>query len=142
MADKINPEKRSWNMSRIRGKDTSIEVRVRKRLFHDGFRYRKNVKELPGKPDIVLPKYRTVIFIHGCYWHFHGCKESHIPKTNASFWEKKFMKNVENDEKHYHELRNQDWNVLIIWECEIEKDFEATIKYIEESLFDIMMQTP
>lgn len=139
MADKISKERRSWNMSHIKGKDTTIEVVVRKRLFRDGFRYRKNVKDLPGKPDIVLPKYKTVIFIHGCYWHNHGCKKSHIPKTNTSFWENKFKRNIENDNKHYHELREKDWNVLVIWECEIENDFEGIIKHIEESLFEIMI---
>lgn len=142
MADRISKEHRSWNMSRIKGKDTTIEVLVRKRLFKDGFRYRKNVKDLPGKPDIVLPKYRTVIFIHGCYWHYHGCKKSHIPKTNTYFWENKFKRNVENDNKHYHKLREKDWNVLVIWECEIENNFEGTIKHIEESLFEAMINTP
>ena len=121
-------------MSRIKGKDTSIEIKVRKRLFQDGFRYRKNVKELPGKPDIVLPKYKTVVFIHGCFWHRHGCKEFHIPKTNPDFWNEKFQRNVTNDKKHYAELKESGWNVIIIWECEIEKRFDETIHKVEQQI--------
>ena len=121
-------------MSRIKGKDTSIEVLVRKRLFKDGFRYRKNVSSLPGKPDIVLSKYKTAIFIHGCYWHGHNCKEFHIPKTNTAFWEAKFKRNIENDHKHYNELTNLGWQVIVLWECEIEKDFERIIASVEASL--------
>ena len=105
MADKLSPEKRSWNMSRIKGKDTAIEVRVRKYLFSQGFRYRKNVKELPGKPDIVLPKYHTVVFVNGCFWHRHqGCKYAYMPKSRIEFWQKKFNRNVENDSLHRREL--------------------------------------
>ena len=101
MADSLSPEKRSWNMSRIKGKDTSIEIQVRKYLFSHGFRYRKNVKTLPGKPDIVLPKYHAVIFVHGCFWHRHpGCKYSYMPKTKVAFWQTKFDKNVQNDLLH------------------------------------------
>lgn len=134
MADRLSKERRSWNMSRIKAKDTSIEVRVRKRLFKDGFRYRKNVKELPGKPDIVFPKYKTVVFIHGCYWHRHECKEFHIPKTNSTFWESKFQKNVINDQTHYSELEQLGYRVIVVWECEIEKAFEETILKIENTL--------
>lgn len=134
MADKLTKEKRSWNMSQIKGKDTSIEVNVRKALFKDGFRFRKNVKELPGKPDVVLPKYKTVIFINGCYWHRHTCKESHVPKTNPDFWIAKFNRNVENDLRHYKALEEFGWTVIVVWECEIEKDFEKTIMDIENKL--------
>lgn len=125
MADKLTHEKRSWNMSRIRGKDTEIEIKVRKYLFSQGFRFRKNVADMPGKPDIVLPKYRTVIFIHGCYWHRHaGCKNCTTPSTNREFWLEKFGKNVQNDIKHQQELEAAGWKVLTLWECEIENDFE------------------
>ena len=125
MADKLSREKRSWNMSRIRGKDTEIEIKVRKYLFSQGFRFRKNVADMPGKPDIVLPKYKTVIFIHGCYWHRHtGCKNCTTPNTNREFWLKKFEKNIQNDSKHQQELEAAGWKVLILWECEIENDFE------------------
>ena len=125
MADKLTREKRSWNMSRIRGKDTEIEIKVRKYLFSQGFRFRKNVADMPGKPDIILPKYKTVIFMHGCYWHRHtGCKNCTTPNTNREFWLKKFEKNIQNDSKHQQELEAAGWKVLILWECEIENDFE------------------
>ena len=126
MADTISKDRRSWNMSRIRGKDTKIEVRVRKYLFAQGFRYRKNVKDLPGKPDIVLPKYKTVIFVHGCYWHRHqGCKNCTTPSTNRDFWLKKFQANVDNDQKHKSQLEAAGWQVLVLWECEVEKHFDS-----------------
>ena len=112
-------------MSRIRGKDTEIEIKVRKYLFSQGFRFRKNVADMPGKPDIILPKYKTVIFMHGCYWHRHtGCKNCTTPNTNREFWLKKFEKNIQNDSKHQQELEAAGWKVLILWECEIENDFE------------------
>lgn len=140
MADKLSPEKRSWNMSHIKGKDTGIEVKVRTRLHHDGFRYRKNVKELPGKPDVVFSKYKTVLFIHGCYWHGHDCKEAHIPKSNSKFWKNKFQRNIDNDKKHYEELTALGWNVIVVWECEIEKDLDSVVRYIEECLFENYIQ--
>ena len=105
MADHLSAEKRSWNMSRIHGKDTSIEKRVRSYLFRCGFRFRKNDPRLPGKPDIVLPKYHTAIFVHGCFWHRHtGCKDATTPKTNVDFWMNKFQRNINNDIKHTIEL--------------------------------------
>ena len=114
-------------MAQIKGKDTSIEVKVRKYLFNLGFRYRKNVKQLPGKPDIVLPKYRTVIFIHGCFWHRHeGCKDATIPKTRVEFWQEKFSKNVANDLKHKAQLETAGWKVITLWECDINRNFEQT----------------
>lgn len=126
MADRLTPEKRSWNMSKIRGKDTKIEVKVRHYLFSQGFRYRKNVKDMPGKPDIVLPRYKTVIFIHGCYWHRHkGCKNCTTPSTRQDFWLQKFEKNVQNDLKHTTQLENDGWRVLVLWECQIENNFDA-----------------
>lgn len=128
MSDRISTEKRSWNMSQVRSKDTSIEVTVRKYLFHEGFRYRKNDKRLPGKPDVVLPKYRTVIFVHGCFWHRHeGCKRASMPATRVEFWQAKFNKNVENDRKNKVLLSESGWHVIVIWECEIKKNFEATM---------------
>ena len=128
MADHLTTEKRSWNMSRIKGKDTSIEVVVRKYLFSQGFRFRKNDKTLPGKPDVVLPKYRTVIFVHGCFWHRHqGCNNATMPSTNAEFWKAKFQRNVDNDKKHYEELEHLGWRVLTVWECDIKHRFEDTM---------------
>ena len=120
MSDHLSPEKRSWNMGQIHGKDTKIEVLVRKFLFSQGFRYRKNVTSLPGKPDIVLPKYKTVVFVNGCFWHRHqGCPYCYVPKTKTAFWENKFQKNIENDQKHYEDLHKLGWNTIVIWECEL-----------------------
>lgn len=131
--DRITPEHRSWNMSRIRGKDTKIEVLVRSWLFAQGFRFRKNDKRFPGHPDVVLPKYRTVIFINGCFWHRHeGCKYATTPKSNTEFWLAKFERNIENDRKHEKELTEMGWNVITVWECEIKDDFEKTMDRVEE----------
>lgn len=129
MSDTLSPEKRSWVMSRIHGKDTSIEVKVRKYLFAQGFRYRKNVSSLPGKPDIVFPKYRAVVFIHGCFWHRHeGCKTAHTPKTRQEYWIPKFERNVRNDQEHYQELQELGWRPIVIWECEVsKKHFDETM---------------
>lgn len=135
MADSITAEKRSWNMSRIHDRDTAIEVKVRRELFRRGYRYRKNVKDLPGKPDIVLPKYRTVIFVNGCFWHRHeGCKLATTPGTRAEFWLEKFEKNVANDQKHREQLEAEGWQVIVLWECEIEKNFDNTIEVLLKHL--------
>lgn len=134
MADRLSAEKRSWNMAQIHSRDTSIEVKVRKELFKQGFRFRKNDKRYPGKPDIVLPKYHTIVFVHGCFWHRHnGCKDATTPKSNTSFWEEKFIRNVENDRKHKQQLEEAGWKVITIWECEVTKHFDETIsKLISE----------
>lgn len=109
-------------MSRIKGKGTKPEELVRKYLFSRGFRYRKNDKRLPGSPDIVLPKYRTVIFVNGCFWHKHeGCKYFVWPRDNAEFWKEKIQANVMRDERKRTELIAQGWNVIIVWECELKK---------------------
>lgn len=127
--DGLSREKRSWNMSRIKSKDTKIEVAVRKHLFAHGFRYRKNDKRLPGKPDIVLPKYKTVIFVNGCFWHMHeGCKYGRLPKTNVDYWKKKLERNVYNDKQHYKQLREEGWNTIVLWECELKADFEGVLE--------------
>ena len=115
-----NKEKRSECMSRIRSKNTKPELALRKALFARGFRYRVNDKKLPGKPDIVLPKYKTVIFIHGCFWHGHeDCKYAYIPKTNTRFWIDKITSNAERDKVNAEKLTALGWNVLMVWECEI-----------------------
>ena len=135
MTDSLSPEKRSWNMSRIHSKDTSVEVKVRKYLFSKGFRYRKNVSSLPGKPDIVLPKYRAVVFIHGCFWHRHqNCKRAATPKTHLDYWLPKFQRNIENDAQNYEELKQIGWKPIIVWECEINKDFENTMRKLVETI--------
>ena len=137
MADTLTKEKRSWNMSRIKGKDTQVEVKVRKYLFSKGFRYRKNVTDLPGKPDIVLPKYKTVVFIHGCFWHRHpGCKYSYTPKSNIEFWEKKFSANVKNDDIKRKQLEDDGWRVIVLWECDVERRFEQTMEKLVSELLE------
>lgn len=136
MTDRITPEHRSWNMSRIKGKDTKIEVKVRSWLFSKGFRFRKNDRRYPGTPDIVLPKYKTVIFINGCFWHRHeGCRYATTPKTRTEFWQEKFDRNVANDRKHKEELETMGWRVITLWECELKKNsFEDTMNRLEQQL--------
>lgn len=118
--DVHEPEVRSYNMSRIKGKDTKPEMLVRKFLFAQGFRYRLHVKNLPGKPDIVLPKYKTVIFIHGCFWHGHkGCRYFVVPKTRTEWWINKIERNKQNDKIAIKALKKAQWDVITIWECEL-----------------------
>ena len=120
--DVHNKETRSYNMSRIKAKNTKPEEIVRKYLFSKGFRYRKNYKRLPGTPDIVLPKYKTVIFVNGCFWHGHeGCRYFVIPQTNTSFWLNKIEKNRQRDIKKTKELESHGWEVIEIWECQLKK---------------------
>lgn len=118
--DRISEEKRSWNMSRIRSKNTRPEQIIRSLLHKKGFRFRLHRKDLPGHPDIVLPKYKTVIFVNGCFWHRHkNCKYAYKPKSNRLFWEKKFSQNIERDKKNIKLLKDRGWIVITIWECEV-----------------------
>ncbi|RXF70525.1 very short patch repair endonuclease [Arcticibacter tournemirensis] len=122
MADVHSKETRSYNMSRIRSKDTKPEMLVRKYLHAHGFRYRLHVKDMPGKPDIVLPKYKTVIFIHGCFWHGHeGCRYYVVPKTRTEWWLNKIQTNSRNDQKAEENLQATGWRVINIWECQLKK---------------------
>lgn len=122
MADVHTPEQRSYNMSRIRNKNTKPEELVRKYLFSQGFRYRKNDIRLPGKPDIVLPKYKSVIFVNGCFWHGHeGCRYFVWPENNAEFWKNKISGNIQRDRYNRQLLTDQGWRVIDIWECELKK---------------------
>lgn len=122
MADCHSKETRSYNMSRIRYKDTKPEEIVRKYLFAQGFRYKKNDSRLPGKPDAVLLKYKTVIFVNGCFWHGHtGCRYFVWPKSNAEFWKTKIDGNIERDRTNYKLLTEMGWRILVIWECELKK---------------------
>ena len=133
--DSITTEHRSWNMSRIRGKDTKIEIEVRKYLFAKGFRYRKNDNRFPGKPDVILPKYKVAIFVNGCFWHMHeGCKQGRLPKSNIDYWRVKLEKNVENDNIHKAQLAEMGWNVITLWECELNKNFDETMDNLINSL--------
>ncbi len=127
MADVLTHDQRHYNMTRIRAQDTGIEKLVRCQLHADGFRYRLNVKDLPGKPDIVLPKYKTVVFVNGCFWHGHqGCKYYVIPKTNTDFWVTKIEGNRKRDDENYRKIELLGWNVIIVWECSLRKS-----RYIE-----------
>nr|BDD47030.1 very short patch repair endonuclease [bacterium] len=121
MPDVFSKEKRSEVMSVIRSKNTKPEIILRKTLHRLGYRFRLHVKTLPGRPDIVLPKYRTVIQVYGCFWHGHDCADGHLPKSNLVYWEPKLRKNKHRDRIVEHALRNEGWNVVIIWECEIMK---------------------
>ncbi len=123
MADVHDIETRSFNMSMIKGKNTKPEIMVRKFLFQNGFRYRINYSKLPGRPDIVLPKYKTVIFVNGCFWHGHkGCKYFVIPKTRTDWWLEKINGTIERDRKKISELETLGWKVLTIWECELKPE--------------------
>lgn len=120
MADNHTKEVRSFNMSRIRAKDTKPEVLVRSYLFSKGLRFRKNDKRYPGRPDIVLPKYKTIIFINGCFWHVHeGCSDFVMPKSNIEYWTKKLESNRIRDQNIRAQLESQGWQVIVVWECEL-----------------------
>ena len=127
MSDVHTPATRSYNMSQIKGKDTKPELLVRQFLHARGLRYRLHDKTLPGKPDIVLPKYKTVVFVHGCFWHKHeGCRYFVVPKTRTEFWLNKIGKNVINDERQQAELTAAGWKVLTVWECELKPALRET----------------
>ena len=128
MADNHTKEVRSRNMSHIRSTNTKPEEKVRKYLFSKGFRYRKNVRKLPGCPDIVLPKYHTVIFVNGCFWNKHDCPRFVWPSSNEDYWIPKITRNVERDLKNHQILREQGWRVVVVWECELkEKCFQGAM---------------
>ncbi len=138
MADVHEPKTRSYNMSQIKATDTKPEMVVRKYLHSKGFRYRLHVKDLPGKPDLVLPMYKTVIFVHGCFWHAHEeCKYFKLPKTRTEWWYGKLNSNKARDEKHYQELKGMNWNVIVIWECKLNpKMQEETLNKLVNQLTD------
>lgn len=135
--DIISPERRSENMRRIRGKDTEPELIVRRALFSLGYRYRLHSGKLPGKPDLVFPKQRKVIFVHGCFWHNHShvsCKIARLPKSNSQYWAEKLRRNVERDAERRAELRRQGWKVMVIWECEaarIERQISRLRRFLD-----------
>ena len=119
--DNHTPEQRHFNMSRIANKNTKPEEKVKKYLFSQGFRYRKNDKRYPGKPDIVLPKYHTIIFVNGCFWHMHGCSRSRLPRTNQEYWKPKIERNIQRDAENQQKLEADGWKVIVVWECELKK---------------------
>lgn len=135
MSDVHTPEIRSYNMARIKGKDTKPEIIVRKYLFSKGFRYRKNVRKLAGSPDIVLPKYKTCIFVNGCFWHKHeGCKYFVWPKSNVEFWVNKIESNIARDNRNYRKLESDGWKVILVWECEVKNDLIKTMNHVIQEL--------
>ena len=121
MADNHSKEVRSKNMSHIRSTNSKPEEIVRKYLFAEGFRYRKNVRTLPGCPDIVLPKYKTVIFVNGCFWHKHDCPRFVWPSSNTDYWYPKILRNIERDQSNTNKLQELGWQVIVVWECELKK---------------------
>ncbi|WP_024880398.1 very short patch repair endonuclease [Methylosinus sp. LW3] len=135
MADSLTSERRSWNMSRIRGRDTEPEVKLRSLLHRAGYRFRLHGRKLPGRPDIVLPRYRTTIFVHGCFWHRHeGCSNATTPSTRPEFWKVKFERNVARDRANAERLSDLGWRVIVVWECDLKKDPGGVLSSINRSL--------
>ena len=135
MVDRLTPEKRSWNMSRIKCRDTGPEMLVRSTLHRLGYRFSLQRKDLPGKPDIVLPKHRTVVFVHGCFWHQHkDCTKSKLPANNREFWKKKLKHNEERDRKVIACLNRLGWRVLVCWQCQIDKSLEKVKNRLDKQL--------
>lgn len=135
MADVHSKETRSFNMSQIKGKNTKPEIIVRKHLFAEGFRYRLHDKSLPGNPDIILKKFKTVVFVNGCFWHgHHSCKYFKIPKTRTEWWTEKINKNIDNDTIAMTRLEGLGWNVIVVWECDLKNRTVETLDYLVKSL--------
>jgi DNA mismatch endonuclease (patch repair protein) len=133
-------EHRQWNMSRIRGKNTKPELLVRSILHRHGFRFRLHVASLPGKPDIVLPKYKIALFLHGCFWHMHGCKNSKIPSSRHDWWKEKLEANVRRDALQFEQLQSLGWNVLVVWECKFRRVSYEDFRISEENLIQELAQ--
>ena len=137
MADILTQERRSWNMSRIKGKGTKPELLLRSLLHKKGFRFRIHDERLPGKPDIVLPRYRTVILVHGCFWHRHsGCHYAYTPKSRQEFWIKKFRDTVQRDKAQATLLEENGWNLIVVWECELKKDSNSVVERISSTILE------
>ena len=134
MSDVHSKEVRSYNMSRIKGKNTKPEEQVRKYLFSQGFRYRKNDSRLPGKPDVVLPKYRTIVLVNGCFWHHHECMYFRWPESNADFWKQKINRNVERDQRNINQLEQRGWHIIVVWECELKKAKEQVLSELANKI--------
>lgn len=136
MADVVTIGKGSEMMSRIRGKDTAIEIKIRKGLFNAGFRYRLHNRLLAGKPDLTFAKYKAVVFINGCFWHFHDCYLFKLPETRTAFWISKLESNRDRDQKNIQILLNGGWRVLVVWECSIRGKYRKDLNYIVEVITD------
>ncbi len=145
MPDIFSPAERSELMSKIHGKETKPEITVRKYLFSKGFRYRKNDKRYPGRPDIVLPKYRTAVFVNGCFWHGHeGCRAAGLPGTRREFWKKKIEANKQRDERKRRQLIDSGWKVITVWQCELKNKQERNerLKKLKDEITDSLSETP
>lgn len=127
-------------MSSVPSKDTSIEIVVRRYLFAHGFRYRKNDKRLPGRPDIVLPKYKAAIFVNGCFWHGHGCRNDRKAKSNTDYWKNKIDKNIERDLRNSEALIKKGFKVIVVWECELKDDAEKRLKRLIDEIVSVNSQ--
>ena len=137
MVDKISKEKRSRNMAKIRNKDTSIELTVRKWLFAKGLRYRVNENKLPGCPDIVLKKYKAIVFVNGCFWHGHTeCDIAHVPKSREDYWLPKINRTIQRDKENISKLKSLGWRVYIIWECELKNNPNRTLNSLLNYIFN------
>lgn len=131
MTDRISAQHRSWNMSRIRGRDTTPEIRVRSLLHSLGYRFRLHRTDLPGTPDILLPRYKTAILVHGCFWHRHaGCKFAYKPKSRTDFWNAKFQRNVAHDQEVNRQLKELGWSVITVWECEVPDEKQLSMRLV------------
>lgn len=130
--DNLTPERRRWNMAQIRCADTRPEIQVRSMLHRCGFRFRLHRRDLPGRPDIVLPKFRVAIFVHGCFWHRHpGCRFAYTPKSRQGFWAAKFQANVARDERTASRLKELGWKVAVVWECELRDPERLQLQLVE-----------
>jgi len=135
MADRLTQEHRSWLMSRVRGRDTKPEWILRSGLHRLGFRYSLCSSKLPGRPDLVFRKYRSVVFVHGCFWHrHHGCPESSMPKSNREFWQRKFERTIERDNRNSRKLRAMGWRVIVVWQCELYRNTVQVIEHVADVL--------
>ncbi|MGE0666887.1 MAG: very short patch repair endonuclease [Sphingomonadales bacterium] len=129
--DRVTPEARSRNMVRVRGKDTKLELEARRSVFAAGFRYRLHAKELPGRPDLVLPRYRTAVFVHGCFWHGHDCKKGKRPASNTDFWNWKLDRNIARDREKLDELKATGWTTFVVWQCSLKDDVSRLVRQLE-----------
>lgn len=130
--DHLTPEQRSRNMAKVRGRDTRPELKVRRALFAAGFRYRLHARNLPGHPDIVLARYRTAVFVHGCFWHGHGCRRSRRPRSNQEFWDRKLDRNLARDRRSQEDLAKAGYRVFVLWECELPSAIEKLIQELAD----------
>ncbi|GAM11344.1 putative very short patch repair endonuclease [Geobacter sp. OR-1] len=140
MADIVSSDKRSQMMSGIKGKNTKLEILVRRGLFSRRMRFRLHVTKLPGKPDLVFAKYRTVVFVNGCFWHGHNCSLFRLPSTNSDFWKQKIQKNRENDAKHKKQLAETGWKTITIWECTVRGKKQEVVTQVLDALAEMISQ--